>query len=158
NPNATGWGRAVNNQPLFTAAGAATSVQLSLTTPDAFVNLQGFNPFFKNTSYAALMNSFVFADDNRVNPQGDAGAGLLAITGLTPDGLQDPTPYAAGHVVGRQTEFTVNGDVERVTPSGVAALVEGDTYARFQVAADSTGTLSILFAAGNGQEANLNGL
>jgi hypothetical protein len=156
--NGAGWGRTVTNQPLLDATGAATGVQLSLTTPNAFISLESFDPIFEGSPYAALMSSFVFADDDRTLPAGNDGPGTVTLTGLAANALYELVLYSAGDVVGRATSFTVNGQTETVTPTGVAAFIEGDTFARFLVSADALGTLSFTFAAGNGQEANLNGL
>lgn len=154
-----GWGRTITNQPLFDVAGAATGASLSLTTPDAFISLAAFNPFFKSTAYADLMDSFVFADGNRLgNGPGADGAGLVTLSGLNAGGLYELILLSSGDVVGRATRFTLDGVDKVATPTGIGTFAQGDNYVTFLAAADAGGSLSFTFDAGSGIEGNLNGL
>lgn len=159
NPNATGWGRTISGQALFDSAGSATSVKLSLTTPDAFISLENFAPIFKGTSAAALMDSFVFADGNRLGyGGGEDGPGFVTLSGLKAGEDYRLILLSAGDVVGRATRFTVDGVEKIATPSGVAAFIEGDTYVSFLAHANADGNLMVAFDAASGREGNLNGL
>jgi hypothetical protein len=154
-----GWGRTITNQALFDTAGAATGATLSLTTPDAFISLEAFHPFFKTTPYADLMDSFVFADGNRLgNGGGQDGAGLVTLNGLDAGGLYELILLSSGDVIGRATRFTLDGVEKIATPTGIGTFASGDNFVTFLTQADVGGSLSFTFDAASGAEGNLNGL
>jgi hypothetical protein len=154
-----GWGRTITNLALFDSTGAATGATLSLTTPDAFISLEHFSPFFKGTAYADLMDSFVFADGSRLgNGGGQDGAGVVSLSGLDAGATYELILLSSGDVVGRATRFTLDGVDKIATPTGIGTFAQDDNFVNFVTTADAGGSLSFTFDAASGAEGNLNGL
>jgi hypothetical protein len=159
NSHATGWGRTITNQPLTDTLGNATGVSLSLTTPDAFISLAAFAPIFKNSPYANLMDSFVFAGGSRLgNGPGQDGPGSVTLSGLIAGDTYRLILLSAGDVIGRATTFTLDGDTKVATPTSAQTFIDGGNYVTFQSQAGAAGSLTFAFDAASGLEGNLNGL
>jgi PEP-CTERM motif len=146
----------VTNVPLLNSAGAATSVQLSYSSPDSLFDV-GSDSIFQGTQYEALLRDYLFADNSNTG----RGAGTVLFTGLTPGDTYRLILYSVANVASRTTVFTVGGATQDVVPTLSPILTLGVNFADFTTTADALGQLSITLTAGSStsfQEADLNGI
>ncbi|WP_243359753.1 hypothetical protein [Fundidesulfovibrio terrae] len=155
-------GLSASNIPLTNAAGGSSSVTLSYTTPNSFIDVSNLSAIFNGTPQRNLMTSYLFADSNRNgSPTGHDGPGTVVFGGLTPNAYYETLVYSAADEIGRGTTFSVGGVTQTVTPNGSTTFSVNNNFADFISRADVGGNISIsMSAAGTGgfPEANLNGI
>jgi hypothetical protein len=155
-------GLSASDIPLVNSAGAASSVTLSYSTPNAFIDISNLGAIFNGTPQRNLMTSYLFADSIRNNnPSGHDGPGTVVLAGLTPHAYYETLVYSAADDIGRGTTFTVGGVKQTVTPTASTTFAVNNNFADFISQADAGGHLAIsMSAAGTGAfpEANMNGI
>lgn len=155
-------GLSASNIPLTNAAGGFSSVTLSYTTPNSFIDVSNLSAIFNGTPQRNLMTSYLFADSNRNgSPTGHDGPGTVVLGGLTPNAYYETLVYSAADEIGRGTTFSVGGVTQIVTPNGSTVFGVNNNFANFISRADVGGNIAISMSAtgtGGFPEANLNGI
>jgi hypothetical protein len=141
------------------SGGNLTGINLSTTATAATAG--GWRPIggsysaFHTTSYAGLMDGYLYANDS-----GGAG-GTITFSGLRSNTGYDIYIYSEGDLgsTGRKLSVTVNGTEYTTTAanSSISTFVSGQNYLQIHAITDASGNLNIGYNPA-AFEANINGI